>query len=126
MEPHFAARNTDEGFVDGGDHSLHEMLEIIERPLTEGDMALEGQVGRIDLKIKAWRTGGSAPVALAGCRRASSRSARLFLASSQSSGKSAERLKRGHKSLVKTVSTRRAVKSSPSLAKGQCALCDAA
>ena len=53
MEPHFAARNTDEGCVDAGDHSLHEVFEITERPLAEGDMALEGQVGRIDLKIKA-------------------------------------------------------------------------
>src|SRR5262249_35224090 len=53
MKPHFAARDTDEGRVDGGDHSVHELLEILERPFAEGDMALEGEVGRIDLKIKA-------------------------------------------------------------------------
>jgi hypothetical protein len=53
MEPHFVARNIDEGRVDGSDHSFNELLEIFERPLAEGDMALEGQVGRIDLEVKA-------------------------------------------------------------------------
>jgi hypothetical protein len=42
MEPHFVARNIDEGRVDGSDHSVNELLEIFERPLAEGDMALEG------------------------------------------------------------------------------------
>ena len=55
MHPHPLARDVGERRVDGADDALDEAQEIAERPVHVGDMALEREVGAVELQQEAMR-----------------------------------------------------------------------